>query len=257
MNDAFNIPARVALVGGSSEIGTAIAARLIAEGSRELALIGRPSARIEAAKDSLSGAGAQVTVVHWDAGSSGVDAIEGARQVLGGDLDLAIVAVGVLGPADPLAASDAEIEELLAVNVLRAIEATLAAARLMQSQGHGRIVILSSVAAERARADNFAYGATKAALDAVGQGLADRLHGTGVRVLVVRPGFVRTRMTEGMAAAPFATTADAVADAVLEGLRRDAGTVWAPPALRFVMAVLRHLPRPIFRALVARAAATR
>ena len=80
------------------------------------------------------------------------------------------------------------------------------------AQGHGAIVVMGSVAGVRARKDNYVYGATKAGLDAFAQGLGDALEDTGVRVMVVRPGFVHTKMTEGMEPAPFSTTPDAVAD---------------------------------------------
>ena len=109
--------------------------------------------------------------------------------------------------------------------------------------------MLSSVAAERARASNAIYGAAKAGLDALAQGLADQAAADGVRVLVVRPGFVRTRMTAGLKPAPFATTAEAVADATVRALAGRAHTVWVPGSLRLVFAVLRHLPRRLYRRL--------
>ena len=112
--------------------------------------------------------------------------------------------------------------------------------------------MLSSVAGERVRADNVVYGSTKAGLDAFAQGLGDRLAGTGARVMVVRPGFVHTRMTEGMAAQPFSTTPEVVAEAVARGLARRQHTVWAPGMLRWVFAVMRHLPRPLWRIVSAR-----
>jgi len=96
------------------------------------------------------------------------------------------------------------------------------------------------------------YGSTKAGLDAFAQGLADALIGTGARVMVVRPGFVHTRMTAGMAAQPFATTPEAVADQIVKGLERGANTVWAPPMVRWVFAVMRHLPRSVWRIVSAR-----
>ena len=109
--------------------------------------------------------------------------------------------------------------------------------------------MLSSVAAERPRAGNAIYGAAKAGLDALAQGLADAAAGTGVRVLVVRPGFVVTRMTAGLPKAPFATTPEAVAQATVTALEGSAHTVWVPGRLRFVFAALRHLPRPVYRRL--------
>jgi decaprenylphospho-beta-D-erythro-pentofuranosid-2-ulose 2-reductase len=105
------------------------------------------------------------------------------------------------------------------------------------------------VVAERPRAGNAIYGAAKAGLDALAQGLADATAGTGVRVLVVRPGFVVDRMTEGLPKAPFATTPEAVAEATVRALAGRAHTVWVPAQLRFIFAVLRHLPRPLYRRL--------
>jgi decaprenylphospho-beta-D-erythro-pentofuranosid-2-ulose 2-reductase len=86
-------------------------------------------------------------------------------------------------------------------------------------------------------------------MDAFFQGLGDSLVGSGVRVMIVRPGFVHTKMTEGMDAAPLSTTPEAVADAIVQGLARNRETVWVPGPLRYVMTVLRHVPRPIFRKL--------
>jgi decaprenylphospho-beta-D-erythro-pentofuranosid-2-ulose 2-reductase len=125
-------------------------------------------------------------------------------------------------------------------------------AGMFRSQGHGTLVVLSSVAAERARRDNFVYGSSKAGLDAFAQGLSDALVDVGARVLVVRPGFVHTRMTAGMKAAPFSTTPEAVANQVVRGLESGANVVWAPTVLRWVFAVLRHLPRGLWRRVSAR-----
>ena len=121
-------------------------------------------------------------------------------------------------------------------------------ANALRAQGHGALVVLSSVASERARKANFIYGSSKAGLDAFAQGLGDSLVGTGVHVMVVRPGFVTSKMTAGMEKAPLSTTPEAVADAILAGLRRGSHTVWVPGALRFVMSAC-HVPRPIFRKL--------
>jgi decaprenylphospho-beta-D-erythro-pentofuranosid-2-ulose 2-reductase len=105
------------------------------------------------------------------------------------------------------------------------------------------------VAGERARRANFVYGSSKAGLDAFCQGLGDALVGSGARVMIVRPGFVHTRMTAGRPPAPFATTPEKVADAVVRGLEKGDEVVWAPPVLRYAMSGLRHLPRSVFRRL--------
>ena len=107
--------------------------------------------------------------------------------------------------------------------------------------------MLSSVAGERVRRANFVYGSSKAGLDAFAQGLGDSLAGSGASVLVVRPGFVASSMTAGLDPAPMSTTPDAVAAAVVKGLRAGRRTIWVPGALRFVFAVFRHLPGPVWR----------
>jgi decaprenylphospho-beta-D-erythro-pentofuranosid-2-ulose 2-reductase len=109
------------------------------------------------------------------------------------------------------------------------------------------MVVLSSVAAERPRRANVVYGASKAGLDALARGLGEALREHAVRVLVVRPGFVHTRMTRGLAPAPLSSTPDAVAVAVADGLDGGATVVWAPPRLRWLMLVVRMLPGPVFR----------
>ncbi|MGW6222960.1 decaprenylphospho-beta-D-erythro-pentofuranosid-2-ulose 2-reductase [Streptomyces olivaceus] len=249
MKDAFGLPQSLLVLGGTSEIALATVRRLVARRTRTVWLAGRPSPALDGAAEQLRDAGAEVRTVAFDA----LDP-ESHEEALGkvfaeGDIDLVLLAFGVLGDQ----AHD-EREPLNAVRVAQtnytgAVCAGLVAARSLQAQGHGSLVVLSSVAGERARRANFIYGSSKAGLDAFAQGLGDALHGTGVHVMVVRPGFVRSRMTEGMEEAPLATTPGAVATAIELGLRRRSETVWVPGALRVVMSALRHLPRTVFRRL--------
>jgi decaprenylphospho-beta-D-erythro-pentofuranosid-2-ulose 2-reductase len=122
------------------------------------------------------------------------------------------------------------------------------AARLRQA-GRGTIVVLSSVAAVRPRKANFVYGAAKAGLDAFGRGLADSLHGTGVRVLLVRPGFVTGRMTAGMEPAPLASSPAQVGAAVVAALASNAPEVWVPRSVGMLAFAMRLIPRPLWRQL--------
>ncbi|MEW1721218.1 decaprenylphospho-beta-D-erythro-pentofuranosid-2-ulose 2-reductase [Streptomyces sp. NPDC093109] len=256
MKDAFGTPQSLLILGGTSEIGLATARRLIARRTRTVWLAGRPSPALETAAErlrALGPAGVDVRTVAFDALDPGTH-----EEVLGkvfaeGDIDLVLVAFGILGDqahdeAEPLAAV-----RVAQTNYTGAVSAGLVCAGALQSQGHGSLVVLSSVAGERARRADFIYGSSKAGLDAFAQGLGDAMHGTGVHVMVVRPGFVRTRRTAGRPeTAPVTvtvTTPEAVAVAIELGLRRRAETVWVPGALRAVMAGLRHLPRPLFRRL--------
>ena len=164
-----------------------------------------------------------------------------------GDLDVVVLAFGVLGDQATFDAHPVAAAAAVTTNYSGAVSVGLAVANRLRAQGHGSLVVLSSVAGERVRRANFVYGSSKAGLDAFAQGLGDSLAGSGARVLVVRPGFVATSMTAGLDPAPLATTADAVAAAVVKGLRSGRRTIWVPGALRFVFAVFRHLPGPVWR----------
>jgi len=240
---------RVILLGGSSEIGLAIVAELQRRSPREVALLGRDAAALDAAEARLRAAGCErVLTTALDALQSQqhADALDRAMSELGG-ADIVIVAVGVLGESGGMPADVDAAVEVLRVNTVGAGSLLLHAAERLRARGGGALVALSSVAAERPRPANFVYGASKAGFDALARGLGDALHDDGVQVLVVRPGFVRTRMTRGMQPAPLAVDPEAVARATVEGLRRGAQVIWVPAALRWLMLVIRLLPRQLFR----------
>jgi decaprenylphospho-beta-D-erythro-pentofuranosid-2-ulose 2-reductase len=238
-------PRRALLVGGTSEIGLAIVRRLAPE---QVWLLGRDGRGLERAAAGLDGAAVHVAVLEADDVDSHPRAIESAFTAAGG-FDVVVLAVGVLGGQAGLDADNAEAIEVMRVNFLGAGSLLLECLRQLRERGDGSLVLLSSAAVERPRASNPVYGAAKAGLDALAQGLSDAIWATGVRVLVVRPGFVKTRMTAGLKPAPFATTPEAVASATVAALARGTGTIWVPAALRWVFAVLRHLPRVIYRRL--------
>jgi decaprenylphospho-beta-D-erythro-pentofuranosid-2-ulose 2-reductase len=236
----------VLLIGGTSEIGLAIVRCLAAKGPVRAFLLGRDPERLAAAAATF--AQGEYDLIDAEALGTHEDVIARTFERAGG-FDVVVLAVGVLGAQEGIDADRAVSERVMSVNFLGSGSLLLAALGALQRQARGTMIVLSSVAAERARRSNAIYGAAKAGLDALAQGLADSLAGSGVRVLVVRPGFVHTRMTAGLESAPFATTADAVADATVNALDGRAHTVWVPASLRFVFAVLRHLPRSIFRRL--------
>jgi decaprenylphospho-beta-D-erythro-pentofuranosid-2-ulose 2-reductase len=240
---------RVVVLGGSSEIALAIVLELERSAPREVALIGHDPKRLEGAAHELLAAGcgrvitrevdARDTDAHAAVVASAVDELGGA--------DIVVLAVGVLGEPGGLPADVDGASDVLRVNALGAGSLLMHAAARLRADGGGTMVVLSSVAAERPRRANPAYGASKAALDGLAQALGDALHDDGVRVLVVRPGFVHTRMTRGLQAAPLACSPQDVAREVGKGLEGDARTVWVPAQLRYAMLVMRMLPRAIFR----------
>ena len=235
---------KVLLLGGTSEIGLAILAALGLPADAEVILAGRDQQRLEAAGKSL---GRPVTVARYDAIDTGSHQAFADRISATGVPDLVIAATGVLIPQERLEHDVRLAATMIETNFTGHVTALLAFGEAMRKRGCGTIVVLSSVAAVRPRKFNSVYGATKAALDAFARGYADSLHGTGVRVLLVRPGFVTGRMTEGMSPAPLATTPAAVGAAVASALQGSKPVVWVPAPLVGLATVLKLIPRPVWR----------
>lgn len=254
MKDALGAVQTVLVLGGTSEIALATVRRLARDRCRRVVLAVRDPQAAAPVAEALRADGLdEVHLIAFDARDpQGHAAVIDEAVALLGDLDLVLSAFGVLGDQAAFDADPATAAEAVSVNLAGAVSSGLAAANRLREQGHGTLVVISSVAGERVRAENLVYGATKAGLDGFAQGLGDALQGTGARVMVVRPGFVHTRMTEGRDPAPFSTTADAVADEIAKGLAKGAEVVWAPPILRYVFSAMRHLPRPLWRKVSAR-----
>lgn len=251
MKDALGAVQSVLVLGGGSEIGLATAKALAGPRGARVVLAGRRPEQLRAAAAGLTEAGASaVDVAAFDAVATEThEAFVEEMVARHGDLDVVIVAFGVLHDQQS-AETDASVAlDMARTNYLGFVSVALPIARRLREQGHGTLIVLSSVAAERPRRSNFAYGSSKAGVDAFAQGLGDSLVGSGAQVLVVRPGFVHTRMTAGMKAAPLSTTPEAVAAAIVSGLRRGTEVIWVPAPVRILMMILRHLPRPIFRRL--------
>ena len=251
MNDALGEPQSVLVLGGSSELARAILRRLVARRARTIILAGRDAERLKETAAELQTLGAEVVeTLPFEATDTAshqglVDDVFGRYR----DIDLVLFAFGMLGIPERDATDAAGAAEVAAVNFAGSVSAGIAVAAHLRRQGHGTLMALSSVAGVRVRPSNFVYGSSKAGMDAFFQGLRYRLEGSGARVVVVRPGFVATRMTAGLKPAPFATTAEDVAACVIRGLETGEDVVWAPPVLRWVMAAVKLLPTAVFRRL--------
>ncbi|HMJ76092.1 MAG TPA: decaprenylphospho-beta-D-erythro-pentofuranosid-2-ulose 2-reductase [Iamia sp.] len=252
MRDATGGVQSVLVLGGASDIAVATVQRLVADRCRRVILAGRPSPALDAAAERLRGDGADVETIGFDAAETESHAKVVGEVFAAGDVDVVLLAFGVLGDQAAFDDDHAAAVDAVTVNYTGAVSAGLAVADCLRAQGHGTLVVLSSVAGVRVRKDNFVYGSTKAGLDGFAQGLGDALRGSGARVMVVRPGFVASKMTEGMVPGPFPTTPDRVATDIVAGLRRGAHTVWSPAILQAVFGVLQLVPRPLWRRLAAR-----
>ncbi|GLY64016.1 decaprenylphospho-beta-D-erythro-pentofuranosid-2-ulose 2-reductase [Amycolatopsis taiwanensis] len=249
MIDAVGNPQSLLLLGGTSDIALAIAEKYLAERPLKVVLAARPSERRKLAAERLRGNGAEVSEVDFDAADTGAHPAVLDKAFENGDIDVTVVAFGLLGDAEEVWQDHAKAVELATVNYTAAVSVGVALAERLKKQGHGRVIALSSVAGERVRRSNFLYGSTKAGFDGFYLGLGEALRPHGVRVTVVRPGQVRTKMTEGLGKAPLEQTAEQVAEIAVDAARKGKDLVWAPAQFRMVMSILRHVPRPIFRKL--------
>ncbi len=250
MIDALGDPQSVLVLGGSSEIALATVKALPRNRINRVVLAGRASAALTSAVNELTTAGIKgVVAAEFDATNTAsheriIDEIFDA-----GDIDIVILAFGMLGDQMEFESDPNLAVQIATTNYTGAVSSGLHVARRLRQQGHGSLVVISSVAGDRARRSNYVYGSTKAGLDAFAQGLGDALQGSGAHVMVVRPGMVRTRMSAGLPEAPMTTDAPDVAKAIIAGLRKGKHTIYAPGNLRYLMGVVKTVPRPIFRKL--------
>jgi decaprenylphospho-beta-D-erythro-pentofuranosid-2-ulose 2-reductase len=249
--DAFGHPQSVVVLGGTSDIAREIVSVLAQQRCRTVVLAGRDAPALQRTASELGRSIANVATVIFDATSiDDVDkTIRLCFEAANEQVDLVIVAVGELGVQETDEADPRRIARMMTVNVTWPSAALADVAARLQRQGHGRIVVLSSVAGYRVRRSNFIYGSTKAGLDSFALGLRESVRGTGVSVHVVRPGFVHTKMTEGRPSAPFAVGPERVASDVVRGLERGDAVIWSPGALRYVFSIFRLLPQAIWRRL--------
>ncbi|MGC8481311.1 MAG: SDR family NAD(P)-dependent oxidoreductase [Acidimicrobiales bacterium] len=251
MIDANGFPQSVLVLGGGSDIAAAITERLVRARCDRVVLAGHRFSTMEQVRERLQSiSAAKVDLVHFD--------LANHQEIAGfvdqtfdefGPIDMVIVAGGLLGDQQADESDPEAVLRIGSVNYLGTTVALTACANRLVRQGFGSLVILSSVAGERVRRSNYVYGASKAGLDGFALGMADALRDRGITVVVVRPGFVSTKMTKGMAQAPLSTTPDAVAKDVISAIEKKREIVWSPAPLRVVMAIYRHLPRAIARRL--------
>ena len=251
MIDATGNPQTVLLLGGTSQIGLAIVREYLAKQPLRVVLGVQPGdPEADATVAGLSAAGATaVDVLEFDATAFDTHpgVIEAAWRLA--DIDVAIVAFGLLGDAEELWQDQAKAVQAAEVNYTGAVSVGVLLGQRMKAQGYGQIIAMSSVAGEKVRRSNFVYGSTKAGLDGFYRLLGEALAPFGPKVLVVRPGQVRTRMSAHIKEAPLTVEAEELAAQVVDAARKGAKLIWVPAQFRLVMMVLKHIPAPIFRLL--------
>lgn len=251
MINAVGAAQSILVLGGTSEIGLAITAEFLKRGSARVILASLPGDKgREAAEQEMLAAGAS-SVKTIDFNATDFDSHEGVVEeaFADGDVDVCIVAFGLLGDAEELWQNQRKAVQIAEVNYTGAVSMGVLVGQKFKAQGHGQFIAMSSAAGERVRRSNFVYGSTKAGLDGFYLCLGEALEEYGVKTLVIRPGQVRTRMSAGVKEAPLTVNKEDVAQLAVKSVEAGKTLVWAPPLFQLVMMILKHIPRGIFKKL--------
>lgn len=241
---------RVLIIGATSAIAEATARHFAAAGDA-LFLVGRRADRLKAIAADLDVRGAASVGVH----SMDVNDLdrheamfEVAEKALGG-IDTVLIAHGTLADQKACQQDPQLAIKELGTNAVSTIALLTPLANRLEEQGFGTLAVISSVAGDRGRESNYVYGSAKAALDAFLEGLRQRLHKAGVRVVTIKPGFVDTPMTEAFKKGILWTSPERVSKRIYWSLNNSPDVVYVPFYWRYIMLVVRLMPRTVFKAI--------
>jgi len=241
-------PARILVLGATSAIAMAVMHRLTSPDAHFF-LVARNTAKLEAVGNDMLTRGA-ASVANYDMDLDETTAhpqmLAVAAEELGG-IDLALIAHGVLGDQEQAQASYAVAEEILRTNLLSAVSLITWLANYFESQRHGTLAVISSVAGDRGRKSNYVYGASKGALNIFLDGVRNRIDRSGVNVLTIRPGFVATPMTAHLPQGPLFATPAQVAKGIVKAIAHRKDVVYVPGFWAVIMFIIRSIPQPIFK----------
>jgi short-subunit dehydrogenase len=240
----------VVLLGATKGMGRALARGFAARGER-LFLLGRDAADLDKSARDLEARGAPAVATaacDLERPETFAPALDAAAAALG-RVDAVVVTAGIFATQDALEADLERARRVLTVDFTHTVLFCEHARQRLLAQGGGTLCVFSSVAGERGRKPVVLYGSAKAGLTRYLEGLDHKFHAQGLRVVCVKPGFVKTTMTAGLKTPPFAGEPEDVARVVLRAIDRGTPVVYAPPVWGLVMAVIRRLPRTVMRRL--------
>lgn len=250
MLNAVGQAQNILLLGGTSEIGLGIVSEFLTHGPARVTLAARAeSPRLDAAKSDLEAKGATVEVVDFDATTFDEHPAVIEKAFAHGDVDVAIVAFGTLGDQEELWQDQAKAVASAETNYTAPVSLGVLLGQKFKAQGHGTIVALSSVAGQRVRRSNFVYGASKAGVDGFFINLGEAIRDSGAKVLVVRPGQVRTKMSAEAGEAPLTVNVEDVAKATYDAVLSGKQSIFVHPLFEYVSLGFKFIPQAIFRKL--------
>ena len=242
------------MLGATSGIAEA-SIRIWASRGESLFLVGRNPDRLNAVAADARTRGAnfvETAIADLDNTAGHPELLAHAINALGG-LDVAYVAVGLLGDQSKAERNFADAATILHTNFIAPASLLTWLANYCAQRHSGTLAVLSSVAGERGRKSNYVYGSAKAGLTAFVDGLRNRIDREGVRVMTIKPGPVKTAMTEGMKGESKFADVNKVAATIIRGIDRGHGkgpdVLYVPGLWRIIMGVIRAIPESQFKKL--------
>ena len=245
-----DVPKRILVIGATSGIAEATC-RLWAARGDSLFLMGRNADKLNAVAADMNVRGASyvdTSAVDLDGTAQHAEVLSHAINSLAG-LDIVFIALGVLGDAKEAEQSFAEANRILQTNFISVVSLLTWLANYCAQRHHGTLAVLSSVAGDRGRKSNYVYGSSKAGLSAFVDGLRNRIDREGIRVMTIKPGPVKTSMTEGMKGSDKFADVEAVAATLVKSIDKGTDVIYVPGIWRVIMAVIKHIPEFIFKKL--------
>lgn len=241
---------KVVILGGTSGIGRAVAQRMAARGDAVF-LLGRSGVDLERSAADVTARHPTQATCAWalcdlEDPSGFAGALDAAAAALG-QFDAVIVTAAMFATQEALEADVELTRRLATVNYANTLTFCEHARKRLLARGGGWLTVLSSVAGDRGRKPVGIYGSGKAGVSAYLEALDHRFRASGLWVLCVKPGFVKTAMTAGLRPPPFAGEPDGVARDIVRAMDRKLPLIYTPGIWRLVMFVIKHLPRFVMR----------
>ena len=243
-------PRRILVLGATSGIAEACI-RLWANRGDALYLVARNADRLAVVAADATTRGAShigSAVANLDDTNAHAEVLAHAINSLGG-LDVAFLALGVLGDQGDAEKNFAVADQILHTNFVAPVSLLTWLANYTAQRRAGTLAVLSSVAGERGRKSNYVYGSSKAGLTAFVDGLRNRIDRDGVKVMTIKPGPVKTSMTEHMKGNAKFADVEAVAASLVKAIDRGDDVFYVPGIWRVIMAVIRVIPERVFKKL--------
>ena len=241
---------KILIIGATSAIAIATA-RLWAEQGHAFYLIGRDAERLQSLAADLKVRGAPSAlhgVLDVNESSMHQAALDAAAAALEG-LDIVLIAHGTLGDQKLCERDAAAALQEIQTNALSVISLLTLLSLRFETQKHGTLAVISSVAGDRGRQSNYVYGTAKGAVSIFMQGLRQRMHKSGVQVLTIKPGFVDTPMTAAFKKGALWAQPTTIARAIAKGIERRRDVIYTPGIWRGIMLVIKLIPERLFKGL--------